>query len=189
MRTIASIAFILTTFIFNADYVYAGLPQEKVKLSKEERKKIKEAEENEKFIKTAALINQKNFVLKAEYLIFKDGKMVSVDSKINFILVDTAKTTIQTGEGIGVGENGVGGITADGKITNWQLKENQKRKNFSLSFNLSTLTGRFIIVMDIEADGKTRASVTAMSKGLLLNLNGNIVKLKGSGIFKGSAYY
>lgn len=167
---------------------YAGLPQEK-KLTRKEKKEIREGELTNQLQKTAKLINKLVFVLKADYLIDKTGYMVVVDSKINFILVDSTFSTVQIGSGVGVGDNGVGGLTADGKITNWKLKENSKQKSISISYNISTKTDRFNIVMQIEANGSTQAFFSSLTKGSSLTFKGKVVPIFGSGIFKGSAYY
>jgi hypothetical protein len=166
-----------------------AISQDTKKLTKKERREVQEKERENNLQKTLNLVNQLNFVLKTDYLIDKQGSQVTVDSKINFILIDTTNAVIQIGSGYDIGDNGVGGITAEGKMTDWKIKVNNRQKSIYLSFNLSTLKYRFNVVILIDSDGKSKAYLSSMKKGTSISFIGNIVPLRGSGIYKGSAYY
>jgi hypothetical protein len=166
-----------------------AISQNTKKLSKKERKEALEKEREINLQKTLNLVNRLNFVLKTDYLLDKQGSQVAVDSKINFILVDTTNAVIQIGSGYDVGDNGVGGITAEGKMTDWKIRVNNKHKSIYFSFNLSTLKYRFNVVILIDSDGKSKAYLSSMQKGSSISFIGTIVPLRGSGIYKGSSYY
>ena len=175
--------FILVIALFLANTLSAqeNTPQEQATKSKKEKKAEKEAMQTKQFEETYAMLNGKQFVLEADYLADAKGQQISVNSNLNFILVDSNTAVIQVGKNVGVGANGVGGRTAKGKITSYQFDKNDKKKSFNIQMNVDTPIGFFSVSMFIPAGSKTTATVTPDK----VNLIGKLVPLDKSIVHEG----
>lgn len=136
---------------------------------------------------TSQLIENKRFVIEANYLSDNYGNRIVVNSNLNFIRVDSATAVLQVGSNSGIGYNGVGGITAEGRISNWKVNKNEKRKNFSITFTVMTSIGIYDIVMFVGAEGNTTATLSGMSAGRLI-YDGDMVAPSKSRVYKGQTF-
>lgn len=188
MKIIVKYVVGLAMFFGTSAITYAGLPQEK-KLTKQEKRAIKDREIAINYPKTLELVEGLRFVLTADYLIFKDGSKMPVDSRINFIVVDSTKSTIQTGSGSTLGYNGVGGMTANGRVTNIKLTKNDSKKTINLTFDAATVNSRFRIFFQFNADGISRATVTTLTSTGMLTFEGAIKGLDQLDLIQGDANF
>ncbi len=161
--------------------------QESGRLSRQERKEIRDAKTAKEFSETSELLNSMHFVLEADYLSNQYGYRVMANSNLNFILVDSTEAVIQTGSNTGIGYNGVGGVTARGNISSWKVQRNEKKKSILVQMDVSTSLGYFMISMDIDANGKTTATLSSNRAGKLIYI-GNLIPLEESYAFRGSSF-
>lgn len=76
------------------------------------------------------MVNHRQFVLEADYLSNQTGNRVVVSNRTNYIAIDSNKITIQLASFSGIGgSNGMGGVTADGTITKFDVKKMGKERN------------------------------------------------------------
>ena len=153
---------------------------------KNEKKEQRDALLSSQFNETTALVNSMQFTLEADYLSNQYGYRRFVSPTLNFIIVDSATSVIQTGRNVGIGYNGVGGITAKGNISSWKVQTNIKKKNTTVEMNVLTNTGFLNVVMNISATGKTTATLTGNWPGRLV-YDGHLVPLDKSLTFQGSS--
>ncbi len=158
------------------------------KETRKERKKAKAEKYEQLYQNTKNILESKEFVLEAHYLGNKYGQRIPVSSSINFIKVDSSEAVLQIGSHTGVGYNGLGGITTDGRITAWELNKNDKKNNFNLSMNVMTSLGNYDIFMNISADGYTTARVHDL-RGGQLTYTGNIIPQGNSQVYEGTSTY
>lgn len=151
-------------------------------LTKKE-KRIAEAKKNSQI--TKSILESKQFVLETDYLQNKWGERIPVNSTINFVAVDLTEAAIQIGSNFTVGPNGVGGVTARGNITKFELSEDQKHMTFTLSIHVMTSVGMYDMFVNIGSSGRGTATLTGMHSGKLL-FEGNVVPLRKSATFEGS---
>jgi len=170
------IVLILLTILFNPAY-----SQETTEL-----KQAKKQEEKEKFQETKRILESKSFVLETDYLQDRRGNRIMVNPTINFIEVNSETGVIQIGSDYRIGPNGVGGVTAKGKITKWELEQNKKKKNFNVTMHVMTSIGSYDVHMSIGYDGKARARLSGM-KPITLIFDGEIVPLSESKTYEGSS--
>jgi len=155
-----------------------------VKLSKEEQK---EAERAKKFLNFQALdtlIRNKSFVLEADWLENQYGTRVPVLSNLNFIMLDSTKAVMQTGNNSRLGFNGVGGTTAEGSISGLKIIKDVRRMSFFIRFTITTNIGIYDISMDINSGNNARATISGLSRGKLI-YDGRIEALYNSSVYKG----
>jgi hypothetical protein len=156
------------------------------KLTKEQKaeKKLKEAEEIAKMVDT--MVVNRQFVLEANYLSNKTGARINVNSTINFIAVDSSEITIQLASMSGIGgSNGMGGITADGTISQYEITRTGKDKSgYNIHILAMTHVGTYDIFLYISPNGNTDATISGNTSGRL-NYYGKLVPLQKSRVFKG----
>ncbi len=155
------------------------------KLSKKERKKMEKIARIEKtYIKTGELLENKRFVLEADYLDNQRGNRIVVPNSLNFIKVDSIDAVLQIGRNSGIGNNGVGGTTAEGRIAKYQVSKNEKNKSYDVRMNINTNIGNYDVFMNVGSDGSARATISGITPGKLI-YDGEIVSIDDSRTFKG----
>ena len=163
--------------------VWAQQETESSTLSKKEKRQL---EQEKQFQQTQALLESRNFVLEADFLQDRYGNRVFVSSIINFIAIDSTEAVIQIGSNHSFGPNGLGGVTAKGRITNWELKSNDKKKTFRLTVNVMTSIGIYDVNFSIGSSGRTTALLTGLRRGNL-SFEGNLIPLQESAVFEGNS--
>ncbi len=154
------------------------------RITRQEMKKIREARMEANFRVLDTILKQKDFVLKAEYLQNRYGDRIMVTPLLNFIKIEGESGVLQTGNNTGLGLNGVGGVTAEGRIGKWQIRPDAKRLLYTLNFSLSTNIGHYDVVMTVRPDGSSRATISGIGSDKLtweghLEVSGNTRVFKG----------
>ena len=104
-------------------------------LSKEERRALQEQQDSLDFELAKVAINEGYFVVTARQIRDTHGPMINVNETTNFVLVQGDVATIQIALERGFsGQNGLGGITLEGKVTKVKINEDKKGNiNYSMS--------------------------------------------------------
>jgi len=157
---------------------------------KEASRKIKEEREAQiarQFTETGKMLSSRRFVLEANYLINKMGERKPVTPVLNFIAVDSIFSVIQVGTIQGIGSNGAGGITGEGRITNWKFSQDEKRKYFDIFLSVNSTVGIYDIALSVDYSAYGSASLSGLRSGTI-QFNGNIVPIDSSRVYKGQIY-
>jgi hypothetical protein len=157
-------------------------------LTKEEKKQLRIREREAAFKTLDSLISTRRFVLEAQFLQARSGERENVNSTINYIKVDLGKSTLQVGSNMGMGGNGLGGVTAEGEITNWNQEKNVKNHSVVVRFSISSAIGHFDILLNASSGNYTSALVTGTRSGQL-TWTGNLVPLQKSRVYRGQTSY
>jgi hypothetical protein len=155
-----------------------------VKLSRQEKKSIRQAQLARNFAILDSLLNDRNFVLEADYLQNGYGYRVQVLSSLNFISIEGSKGVLQTGSYTGRGYNGVGGVTANGNIGGWKIHKDFKKLSYSLEFSILTNIGHYDIFLTVTSDNHATATITGLGPGRL-TWEGHLATKDNARIFKG----
>lgn len=160
--------------------------QEFEKLTGAERKAIQEKLDSLMYVEAEKAISDKDFTLEADKVEFKYGQTSFVNSNTNFVSVTGDKSVVQVAFNVPVsGPNGIGGITLDGNISNYEVKKD-KKGNINVSMNVMG-TGISALVNISLYSGSNKASVTITPNfnSNRLTLTGVIVPSSSSRVFKG----
>ena len=130
------------------------------------------------------MLDNRDLVLEANYLQDRRGNRRIVNSTINFIAIDSTIAIIQVGSDYRNGPNGVGGVTAKGRISRWVLTENKKNKSFNLSINVMTSIGFYDLFISIGSWGNSTARLTGLSSGEL-TFEGDVEPYSESRVYEG----
>ena len=136
---------------------------------------------------TAALLN-KDFVLEADQVTFKNGNTVYVNSSTTFVSVKGNRAVVQISpSNFAAGPNGVGGVTVDGMVSGMKNMADKKGGN-TLSFNVSGI-GINAQVQIYLPPGTNRASATIYPNfnSNTIWMTGNVVPYESSDVFEGSS--
>ena len=164
--------------------IYAQEKTNDKKAARQEKRKVAMEAQSQL---TQAMLDNKNFVLETDFLQNSYGDRVPVNSTLNFVKVDSSTAVIQIGSDYGMGANGVGGVTAKGKITNWNLKENAKKNSYSLSMSVMTPIGIYDLQFLISpSSGQATARLTGMRSGSL-TFDGKMVPTEMASIYEGTS--
>lgn len=157
---------------------------------KEMKKKIEAAKDSINYAKTVQALNDNDFVVSADFLVLKRGRVVPVSPTTNFISLSGDKAVVQiTPYNGGPGLNGIGGITLDGRASNIK-KETDKKGNtyFSMSA-LGAGLSVFIELVLVKGSNRTSVVINQNTTSGKITLQGYLVPTEESEIFKGQPIF
>ena len=159
-------------------------------MSRKERKEYKLQEAIKKQEATMALLNSKQWVLEAIQLQLKSGETFMLEPNLNFVGVQNEVSTVQLGSSGDIGLNGVGGITIDGNVRKYDLKENKKPGTgaYLRIEVMGASAGHVTISIRISPDGTADATLTN-NFGDRLTYRGRIMSIAESSAYKGTVTY
>lgn len=158
--------------------------QQTTGLSRQDLKEVKKGQLAANFVVLDSMLNSRSFVLQANILENKYGDMVNVVPNLNFIQVTGSTGVLQTGSVSGTGFNGVGGVTAEGKLSSWSISKNTKRMTLNVQFSLITNVGNYDVSMMVTPDNVATATIRGLGPGSL-TWDGHIESPDNSRVFKG----
>ena len=182
---------ILSTQVYSQDDPYSEpvmSKKEQRKLAREKKKAEQLAEQAEYQKLLSELIEQRRFVLEADYVSWRAQSRHPVNSTLNFIIVDSADAVIQLGSPWGIGYNGVCGVTIDGSVTKYDVsvKEGKRGTSYSIMLYITTAVGPYDIQLWISGSGNADATVRGNFSGSL-TYSGRIKSPAQSRVYKGSS--
>lgn len=148
------------------------------------RKEKRKAELERQYRLTKDMLENRDFVLETDFLQNRYGYRIPVSPNINFVKVDSDQAVIQIGSNFGIGPNGVGGITAKGKITKWDVKQNEKNKTYNVRMFVMTPIGMYDLNFSVRPDGQATARLTGI-RGGQLTFDGDMVPTDNSIVYEG----
>lgn len=164
--------------------------KEQRKLAKEQRKADKVRAEAEMREVTALMLEYQRFVLEANYVGDKIGNRIPVSNLLNFIAVDSNDVVLQLGSHFGIGINGVGGVTVEGRVTKYEVqkREGKKGASYYVVMYITSSAGMYDISMNVSELGYTDATVRGNTSGQL-RYSGELVPISLSRVYKGQTNY
>lgn len=159
---------------------------EEFKARSAERREINELTDSIAGVQAAAAVKNRDFVLEADQVTFKNGNTVFVNSNTTFISVKGNRAVVQISpSNFASGPNGVGGVTVDGSISGMQTMVDRKG-NTTLSFNVMGI-GINAQIEIYMTPGTNRASATIYPNfnSNTLWIEGDIVPYENSDVFEG----
>ncbi|WP_281614563.1 DUF4251 domain-containing protein [Flammeovirga sp. SubArs3] len=160
------------------------------KANKEKKKAAKLAEEQAEHDKAVTALVTKSFTLQANQAYDRRGQTINVDASLNFVRVEGDRAVVQLAFPQLVGFNGVGGVTVDGNITNYEIKKNEKTGTTSVTFHVQGPTMMANVTIDLEKDGNwANSSVEGDFSAAELNFRGVLVPNFDSDSYEGTTRY
>ena len=154
-----------------------------------EAQKAREKAENERNYAIAVqALKEGKFVLEADQLVFKRGRSAFVSSTTNFVLMDGEHASVQIAANNALaGPNGIGGITVDGSRKEMKITTD-KKGNVNCSFSVQGIGISAQVYITLTNGGNNAsARISPTSERNTLTLNGVLVPLSQSNVYKGRA--
>ncbi|MBQ8673550.1 MAG: DUF4251 domain-containing protein [Bacteroides sp.] len=154
------------------------------------RLKAEEQVENEiSYEDAVAAIKDNQFVLEANQVQFRNGQTAFVNSNTNFVLVNKSNGTVQVAfNTVYPGPNGIGGVTVDGTVSDMQTTTD-KKGNVNCNFSIQGIGISAQIFVTLYSGSNTATvSISPNFNNNTMTLNGNLVPLEQSSIFKGRSW-
>ena len=139
-------------------------------------------------VQAAAAVQNRDFVLEANQVTFKNGNTVFVDSNTTFISVKGNKAVVQISpSNFASGPNGVGGVTVNGTISGMQRMVDKKGRT-TVSFNVMGI-GINAQIEIYMSPGTNQASATIYPNfnSNTVWVQGQIVPYESSDVFEGTS--
>lgn len=184
MKKIATILFVS----FLAFGIQAQETNDK-KLTRKEKKEIQKKENNEKLKMLYTLMEGRIWVIRANDVRSINGNSVNVSPDLNFVYATNTTGVVQLAfqELIGMGNNNVGGITIEGEITRYDLKQFRDNQQIECNVQINNVNGGFVVLnISIMSTGSTTVMVST-DDGANFTFSGFIEKQGGDSIIKGSS--
>lgn len=139
-------------------------------------------------IQAIAAIRNKDFVLEADNVTFRNGSTVLVSSTTNFISVKGNKAVVQISpSNFASGPNGVGGVTVQGQISGYQIQTDRKGRVY-LSYNVNGIgISAQIEISIMPGSSRAQATVYPNFNSNTVWLDGTVVPYENSNVFEGSS--
>ncbi len=156
-------------------------------LRKKKERSMKRAISREYYTR---LLKDKYFVFQADFLTGPQGTSFILSPDINFMSVNGNKVILQFGLNGVIGWNGVGGITVNGTLSDYEIHTGEKKNNLTMRTNVN-LIGPGLppnISMNVSDDG-TGQLIVQPAGGPPFIVYGQIVAPKKANIFIGQSLF
>lgn len=150
--------------------------------------KLNELADSIASIQAIAAIRNRDFVLQADNVTFRSGNTVFVNSSTNFISVKGNRAVVQISpSNFASGPNGLGGVTVDGVISNYQISTDKKGR-VNLTYNVSGIgISAQIEVYIVPGSTYAQATVYPNFNSNTLWISGTVVPYDNANVMEGSS--
>jgi hypothetical protein len=154
----------------------------------EQRREINELTDSIAGVQAAIAVQNRDFVLEADQVTFKNGNTVFVNSTTTFISVKGNRAVVQISpSNFAAGPNGVGGVTVDGSISGMQRMVDKKGRT-TISFNVMGLgINAQIEIYMVPGTNRASATIYPNFNSNTVWVEGDIVPYSSSNVFEGAS--
>jgi hypothetical protein len=153
-----------------------------------ERREINELTDSIAGVQAAVAVQNRDFVLEADQVTFKNGSTVFVNSTTTFISVKGNRAVVQISpSNFSSGPNGVGGVTVDGSISGMKSMVDKKGRT-TLSFNVMGIgINAQIEIYMVPGTNRASATIYPNFNSNTVWVEGDIVPYSSSNVFEGNS--
>ncbi len=180
------IVFFIGLMFFSSALLFG---QNNKNLSKKEKKEQKKQLQIEQKKAMISLLESKEWVIEAHTVFDRYGLSYQLNPSINFVGINGDEGAMQLGFDGLIGWNGVGGVTIDGNVTKYEIKEGKENSSPSVTLRFQ---GRGIgfatITISVTTSGQATAKVNG-DFGERITFSGIIKPLSESVVYKGQSLF
>jgi len=180
---------LLILVLFIGSFAFAQENDSSKKLTRKEKKEIEKKENNEKLKVLYSLLENKIWIIEANEVKATNGNTVTVNQEMNFVTMNLERGVVQLAlqELMGIGANNIGGVTVEGEVTKYDLKEFEDNKQISCIMQVDNKNGGFArLSINVMANGRTTVRVTG-GYGVDFTFSGYLKPQGETHIIKGSS--
>ena len=163
--------------------------QEKQKLSKKEKKELKKQEQLKAKKEVVDLLNSRKWVIEAHTVFDRYNQSYQLNPTLNFVGINGEEGAIQLGFDGLIGWNGVGGITLDGKVTQYEVKVGKEKASPTVTLRFRGRgVGSATLFITVNSSKQATARVSGDFGGRI-TFAGIIKSLEESTVYKGQSLF
>lgn len=166
--------------------ILSSLDAQTRKEKKEQRRAVRDSLENVAYMQAVAAIQDTLLVLEADQAFDSKGAMVNVESTLNFVKIEKDRCVFQLAFPFLIGPNGVGGITLDGSLTNYEVKVDKKGRTHLSASSFGNSLNADIRMTLVEGSSRVEATVSAATLSYNLRFSGELKHIYESNSFEGT---
>ncbi len=161
------------------------------KKERAERKALEAQQDSVAFLKAVQALENGNFVLEANNVIFRNGLTRFVSSGTNYVEMKDGKGIVQTAFNnfsYNWSPNGLGGVTVEGNVRDITIRQD-KQGNVYYNYGINGIAISATVMITLTG-GTNQASVTINPNfsGNNLTMNGYLVPYDESSVFQGTTW-
>ena len=151
------------------------------------RKQLEAIQDSLDYAAAVKALQERNFIMSADQLVFKHGETAFVTSATNFVSLTGDDAVVQIAPFNSGGPNGVGGITVEGKASSVKV-DRDKCGTLLFSMNVSGLGISAMVTISLP-EGSNRASllVESMYRSGRITLNGRLLPYDRRSVVQGAS--
>jgi hypothetical protein len=160
------------------------------KLKRQKKKEAREKESQKLRAKYTELLKNKHFVFEAQKVYLPAGPNANIASNLNFIAIHNDHIIVQFDFPGLNGPNGLGGVTARGKVDNWHFDPGKNAKQaMTVSGQVTPLGSgnRVVFTITVSNDGTADAQINLNNSSF--RLTGWITSLEDANVVIGDAAF
>lgn len=168
---------------------HAQTQEPEKELTRAQKKEMQAKLDSLLFREAEQAIDEKQFTLEADRVVFKYGQTAYVTSNTNFVSVNGDEAVVQVAFNIPVsGPNGIGGVTVEGKVTNYEVKRD-KKNNIRVLMNVmgTGISARVDISLPYGGNNAS-VDITPNFHSNRLSLSGTLLPMEKSNVYKGRSF-
>lgn len=166
-----------------------SIAQENKKLSKKEKKELKKQNQIEQKKAILELLHSETWVIEAHTVYDRYNQSYQLNPTINFVGVKGEEGALQLGFDGLIGWNGVGGVTIDGKITKYEIKEGKENSSSTVELRFQGRgAGSAMLNITVNSSGQASARVNG-DFGERITFSGMIKSIEESSVYKGQSLF
>lgn len=183
------IALVMLVLVSASSMMYAQDRKAERDARRAEAKAAAQAEDLVSYQQAVQALKNREFVLEANQIIFRNGQSAFVTSNTNFVLVNGQKGTVQIAFNTPYpGPNGIGGITVDGTVSDMQMNTD-KRGNVNVSYSIQGIGISAQVFISLTNGGNNaQVQVNPNFNSNTMTLSGTLLPLNDSDVFKGRTW-
>lgn len=184
------LSFTVTTFAQTSKEARAAR-REAMKQERAARKALEAQQDSIAYLKAIQALKTGAFVLEADNIMFPNGIVRYVSSNTNYVQVDDGEGIVQTAFSnftFSPGPNGLGGVTVQGKISGWEMKED-KDGNYYCNYSIQGIAVSATVFVTLTS-GTNQASVQISPNfnNNNMTMTGQLLPLDESDVFQGTTW-
>lgn len=165
--------------------------REALKKERDARRALEAQQDSVSYLKAIEALKTGSFVVEADFVSFPSGITRYVSSTTNYIQADNGEGIVQTAFNnfaYTPGPNGIGGITVEGNISGFELKED-KDGNYSCNYMIQGVAISASIFITLTG-GTNQASVQISPNfnSNNMTMTGKLLPLDESDVFQGTTW-
>jgi hypothetical protein len=157
-------------------------------MSAQERKALRKKEAAENLEKLRIFADERSWVIETHTVYDRQGMGYPVNSTLNFVAVVDDKVIVQLSFDEVPGWNGVGGITMQGNISKYEVKQKEGKPINITVRGSGAVMGTVDLQVSVNSSGQGNCTIRTATTSTRITFAGQYVNAAESRVYQGSTF-